>query len=72
MCETKVCKVCGEEKPIGHFKKTKKIYRESTCRMCIYKRDFKSTKIPRKPVKKFSGVEPVSMRSKASFRKSSE
>ncbi len=60
-----LCKVCG--KP-GSFGKRSKV-----CRKCIYDRDFKSTSIPRnKPVKKFSGIEPVGMQSKVSFRKSSE
>jgi len=64
MCESKICKVCGKS---GSFGK-----RSLVCRKCLYDRDFKSTKIPRKPVKKFTGIEPVSMRSKVSFRKSNE
>ena len=45
-----LCKVCGKE---GSFNK-----RSLVCRKCIYDRDFKSTRLPRRPVKKFSGIEP--------------
>ena len=58
MSETKVCKICGEEKPITSFKKVHAIYRQNTCNKCIYNANYKSTKLPRTPVKKFTGIEP--------------